>query len=181
MPSRFPHLVTNEPDDPYQLQDPGHNPDAFYTFCGKDSETIRVRVPNVYLYVISDLCASREIPEIKTPADFIRDAIHHRTYWYQHHYRKPEVGDTITAYAEMERSKERAAMLQTRKDAIVQFRTEFDLAYQSRNRNACQEVIEAVGRSLESRDASDDHYKSELGRLMAAIRLEMDAVGWATP
>lgn len=148
--------------DPYQLDDPQHDPNAVYPYCGKESSSVTVRVPTQYLDIIGALVARREIPEYNTPADFIRDAIHHRVYWYQKHYSRPDIGDQINVFTQMERSREREKALKARKEIIVQFRGEFYEAMTQRSRGAMEAVLEEVRLALDSRDAADDTYKAQL-------------------
>lgn len=151
--------------DPYQLEDENHDPTKIYAYCGKESASMSVRVPTVYLDVMAALVARREIPEYQTPADMVRDAIHHRIYWYQHHYDRPDVGDQITVFTQMERSKEREKALRARREIIAQLRSEFNEARTQRSKGAMQAVLDEVRLALDSRDAADDTYKDQLLRL----------------
>ena len=176
--SRYPHLrpVDDEPD-PYQLDDPSHDPKAYYPFCGKDSETTLLRIPNVYANIAAEIVASREISDYKTPGDLYRDAIHHRIYYLTKIRQRPADADTITSYQERERSIERKEAITVRRQTVEALRDEFNLAHQERSKMACQEAIDAVSRLLDSREADDDLYKDELGRLAAYMRGQMEVLG----
>lgn len=158
--------------DPYKLDDPAHDPKAFYPFCGKDSEVTRIRIPTKYMHIAAEIVASREIPEYKTPHDLFRDGIHHRIYYLTKVFNRPQYADTITSYQERERSRERREAIEVRKETIQALRDEFNLANQERSRNACQQAIEATERLLDSREADDDLYKDELVRLLGYMKLQ---------
>ena len=117
--------------------------------------------------IIGAIVAGREIPEYQTPADFIRDAIHHRIYHYQHHFRRPDIGDTVNVFTQLERSKERSKALLARREIVAQFRQEFNDALTARSHGACRAVIDEVRLALDTRDAADDTYKTDLEELHA--------------
>lgn len=158
--------MTDEDEfDPYQLEDPSHDPSKFYVYCGKESSPVQARIPTEYMDKIAALVARREIPEYQTPADFIRDAIHHRLYWYSNHYDVPELADQINVFVGIQQSLERQRAMAARKQAIVQYREEFNEALAQRSKGACVAVVEAVDMALDSRDAADDTYKRGLEAL----------------
>lgn len=163
--------------DPYGLEDSGHNPNGFYTFCGKESTSITIRIPTVYINLVGAQIATREIPDYQTPADFYRDAIHHRIYWLTHHYRKPQMEDQMNVFTQMERSKERLKALQARRDIIPQFREEFETALTSQSPGACRQVIEEVKAAIDTRDAEDDTYKTDLLELLKMMERKVTVFG----
>lgn len=67
--------------DPFALSGEGYSPDKFYTRStdGKGaSETKYFKAVPSIMGSVGELVASRQIPQYKTEADFIRDAIYHR-------------------------------------------------------------------------------------------------------
>lgn len=159
--------------DPWGLDDPAYDTHTFYTAAGADSESVRVRVNNKYLSIVGNLVASREIPDYKTTADFVRDAIYHRLYYYQHAYQKPEIGRLIRTDMELERSKERIAQAAVFDEAIRTFKEEFQFSLTARNRAGAEEALGRVQRCLDSEDAEDSRYRDELNRLEAYMKMEL--------
>lgn len=63
----------------WESSDDGRNPGLFYVSAGRASDNIgQVRVNLRDKGIAEQIVAQRLVPEYRTPADFIRDAIHHR-------------------------------------------------------------------------------------------------------
>ena len=67
-------------------QDPSYGPEKLYT-KGTDgrgnSHEVRVRMPPTVVGQIQSMVEQRLIPEYKTSADFVRDAVIHRLKWLE--------------------------------------------------------------------------------------------------
>ena len=171
------HSVNPPEDiDYWALNDPAYDINAFYTTASQDSASPRVRISNKQLSIISALVASKEIPDYRTPADFIRDAIYHRLYWYQHAYRRPDIGRLIRTETEIEQAKVRMNLSAMFDEAIKVFKDDFLLAHQQKNRKGCQEAIGAVSRCLDSEEAEDTRYRAELEWLLAYMKMELETM-----
>lgn len=74
------------PQDPWVLSQNGYDPDRIYTKAtdgNGQSTVLHVKVSPALYYELQALVQSRAIPELRTYADVVRDALIHR----MHHYR----------------------------------------------------------------------------------------------
>lgn len=59
----------------------GYSVEKFYPRAGLKGEQVRVRLSEDAIGEIARIVQGKEIAEIRTMQDFVRDAVHHRLYW----------------------------------------------------------------------------------------------------
>ncbi|GIV04083.1 MAG: hypothetical protein KatS3mg015_2913 [Fimbriimonadales bacterium] len=70
--------------DPFAQESHEYSPNKFYTRAVDKQghkETLHVPVPPAIYAAVSELIASRKFPALRTPQDFVRDAIIHRLHY----------------------------------------------------------------------------------------------------
>ena len=148
--------------------DDGYDPAEVYSGGAKDSDghstNIRAHIPDPWMGAISQLVASNDWPEYKTPQDVYRDAIYHRMRWAA---RQPDRSSSPRI---------RTLMAQASAEAALQYR----MSMQNSHRQIMELMQQTFGQAIAHNDfmgaretikelegllsKMDEPWRSELGR-----------------
>lgn len=177
MHDSYTRLMANDDNhDPYALQDPGYNVDTFYTQAGADSSGFRLRISNENLSIISALVASKDIPELKTPADFVRDAIRHRLQYVAKNYKVNHLRERLLLDMGASLAADRLERYAARRASLDLMRDSFDAAIKARSAMDCAAAMDSVG-ALVDDDNIDDPFQEEVQNLLARMRKDYAEMG----
>lgn len=159
--------------DPFATENNGYSVDAFYTRSTDGngvSETKYVKLPPSLLAGIGDLVASRVIPEYRTEADVIRDAVYHRLHHVAMMKRDGKLVRLINRQIMLARASSHLHEMSELETLIEQHSAAMEQAAQTKDAEFLREIIECAEDDL---NYLREAHKNRLQRVITDYRARL--------